>query len=365
MKKLDRGPGCHEERGYPSRLRQPALNLIDLPASRAPRWKAGIILMAAFVLIQVPILVGRSTRPGFPVIRGPYLGERAPRDRAELFAPGIVSTRHHEHSSLAIRPDGREMFWTVASNNPAGSREQKIWHTRENEGVWSEPTQMDVPLAGTRSPILTPDGKELYFLSDDPDSGPAGTPPRSMVWVKRAVGDSWTEAVPVPNLLPRVKNQRTMSFCFAANGNLYFDLGGPDSTGQWEWRIYCSEMKNRTRLQPRPIGDGINVGSVNFCPYVAPNESYLIFASNREGGLGDDDLYISFRTSGGRWTPPLNMGPKVNTPAPEGFPSVSPDGHFLFFGRHNYRTLQDYYWIDAQIIQNLKLDYALNAPPRG
>ncbi len=324
-----------------------------------------LALAGAFFCLLVPVSSARGARFGFPVIRGPYLGERPPHDLAELFSPGIVSTRNREHSSLVVRGDGREMFWAVQSFDFAGRfEEQRIWHTCEAEGAWSEPAPLDVQRPGSRCPVLTPDGKELYFLTDDPDANPADTPPRSLAWVKRANGDSWTEAVPVPDLLPRVRNRGTTSFSFAANGNLYFDLGGPDESGTWRWRIYCAEMRNGMRREPRLLSEGINDGSINTCPYIAPDESFLIFASDRAGGLGDDDLYIAFRTRNGHWTPPLNMGPRVNTAAQERFASISPDGQYLFFARHNSRTLQDYYWIGARIVRDLRLEYALNKPSR-
>ncbi len=339
-------------------------------AGRARLRAVGLLFVAALVWLQVPSIFGRSGGYAFPVIKGPYLGERAPRDRAELFSPGVVSTRNHEYGPLAIRGDGREMFWAVQIIDPSGRiEEQKIWHTREIDGAWSEPARMPFGPDETRGrawigcPVLSPDGKSLYFLSSDPCCDPAQVTPAhlSLVWVKRASGDSWTEATPVPNLLPKVKNHGTSSFCFAANGNLYFDQGGTDAKGNRVWAIFCAEMKNGRRLSPRLLGDGIDLGKDNWCPCIAPDESYLIFASKREGGLGDDDLYISFKARNGRWTPPVNMGPKVNTPASERFASISSDGRCLFFARENDRTYNDYYWIDTQLIRDLKLEQSLAA----
>ena len=354
----------------PSRLKS-ATSLkvyLHLHAGQGPRRVAHLLktlaLAGAFLYLLVPLTSAGSARFGFPVIRGPYLGERAPRDRAELFSPGVISTRNHEYSPLAIRADGREMFWVVVTFDSANRvLERRVWHTREAEGIWSEPAPFEALPAGAHCPVLSPNGKELYFLSGEPDSTATDKPAPSQPWVMRASGDLWTGIAPAPNLLPRFRNRGTMSFSFASNGNLYFDLGGPDEGGTWRFRIYCSEMRNGVRREPRLLGDGINDGSINASPCISPDESYLIFGSNRDGG--QRDLYISFRTRGGRWTAPVNMGPRVNTSSDEWHPSISADGRYLFFSRFNDRTLQDYYWIDARIVQDLRLECALNEPKRG
>ncbi len=356
----------------PSRLKDRASSRVylHLRAGQGLRRVAHLLktlaLAGAFFYLFVPVAPAGSARVGFPVIRGPYLGERPPQDQAELFSPGVISTRNHEYGPLAITGDGREMFWVVVTFNSAGRvLERRIWHTRETEGVWSEPGPFEALPAGTHCPVLSPNGKELYFLSDEPDSKEMDKPAPSQPWVLRASGDLWTGIEPAPDLLPRFRNRGTESFSFASNGNLYFDLGGPDEGGIWRSRIYCSEMRNGVRREPRLLGDGINDGSINACPCIAPDESYLVFGSNRNGGQGERDLYISFRTRSGRWTEPVNMGPRVNTPADEWYPSISPDGRYLFFSRFNDRTLQDYYWIDSRIVQDLRLEYALNEPRRG
>ena len=48
-------------------------------------------------------------------------------------------------------------------------------------------------------------------------------------------------------------------------------------------------------------------------PFIAPDESYLIWDDEREGGYGDNDLYISFRQQDGSWGAAINLGDKINT----------------------------------------------------
>jgi Tol biopolymer transport system component len=100
-------------------------------------------------------------------------------------------------------------------------------------------------------------------------------------------------------------------------------------------------------------------GTLNWTPYVDPDDSYIIFSSNREGEFGEGDLYISFHNkSSGTWSEPVNMGGNINTRAQERFPSVSPDGKYLFFTRWTPDHNQDVYWVSAGIIEKLRAKYA-------
>ncbi|HTE28436.1 TPR end-of-group domain-containing protein [Flavitalea sp.] len=98
-------------------------------------------------------------------------------------------------------------------------------------------------------------------------------------------------------------------------------------------------------------------------PYIAPDESFLIFESQRPGGIeGSLDLYISFKNKIGSWGIPVNMGPKINSGSSERFARLSPDGKYLFFG--SSRNMSDtnwgfdIFWIDAKVIDELKKDRA-------
>lgn len=58
----------------------------------------------------------------------------------------------------------------------------------------------------------------------------------------------------------------------------------------------------------------------------------LLFGSiNRPDGFGASDLYVSFLNDNGSWSEAINLGEKINTAANERFPSLSPDGRYLFF----------------------------------
>ena len=81
-------------------------------------------------------------------------------------------------------------------------------------------------------------------------------------------------------------------------------------------------------------------------PCIAPDESYLIFASSRQAQNANSGLFITYRQPDGSWIDPrpINLGMRA------GLPVVSPDGEYLFFTAGE-RGKSDIYWVDARIFR--------------
>src|SRR5439155_1826574 len=87
--------------------------------------------------------------------------------------------------------------------------------------------------------------------------------------------------------------------------------------------------------EPVNLGPTVNSPFVDIAPKLSPNGLSLYFVSNRPGGVGDvgnNDIWVSRRASlASPWEAPVNLGPIVNSGRDDGGPSVSADGHLLFF----------------------------------
>jgi WD40-like Beta Propeller Repeat len=95
--------------------------------------------------------------------------------------------------------------------------------------------------------------------------------------------------------------------------------------------IYRSRFINGKYSAPENLGDSINSKYFDGDPYIAPDESFLIFVSyNRPDGLGDGDLYISLNRNGS-WTAAKNPGSKINSSALDFCPNISPDKKYFYF----------------------------------
>lgn len=116
-----------------------------------------------------------------------------------------------------------------------------------------------------------------------------------------------------------------------------------DDGAYGEGDLYLCELNDRgvpSNIQRLP--DVINSGSVEIAGSITPSKDAIYFASNREGGEGGIDLYVSRKLPNGDWSPAKNLGPKVNTPLDEDFPNISPDGETLYFSSKGHTSMGGY-----------------------
>ena len=113
-----------------------------------------------------------SNSVNFHTLSGPYLGLKPPNGKAEVFAPGIISTENLEHSPPSFSPDGKEVVWSVWRNlpgMPSTSLEQVIMYMKEENGLWSYPEISSFSgeyRAG--GPKFSPDGQYIFYDSRRP-----------------------------------------------------------------------------------------------------------------------------------------------------------------------------------------------------
>lgn len=283
------------------------------------------------------LLVKKGAYPGkrqFPEIRGKYLGQREPGLKPEVFAPGIISTNEYgEHSFPAFSPDYKEVYWSAYSRG-----QQTIFFMKTEDGKWSPPGI--APFSGKYddgNPSFSFDGKRIYFDSNRPLEK-KGKPKDRNIWILEKKGKAWSAAKPLSPVINTKEEE-----CFATvtkDGTIYFKI----ITDLYRVRKVDGKYTKREKL------DEINTGAFEIGPYIAPDESFIIFESNRPGGKGQIDLYICFRNPDDSWSEAINLGDTINTKESERFPSISPDGKFFFYVGHT----SDIYWVDAKIIEKLK-----------
>ncbi|MBN1548794.1 MAG: PD40 domain-containing protein [Syntrophaceae bacterium] len=308
------------------------------------QFKLSVSLLIGFGLIGIQA----QNAPEFPVLKGDYLGQPPPGETPVIFARGVVSTDDKEHWAPRFSPDGNDVFWWSIRQEKNDKWLNFHRTMRRSGGRWMAPEVS--PFAG--APIFSPDGKRLYLGS--PKEG------EDLTFVERQ-GKSWSEPKPV-GLVSRFPKVRFAYFpSIAANGNLYFM--GYLAEQFANIGIYRAEFVNGVYAKPELLPPCINTkgGERNWTPFIAPDESYLLFSSTR--GLPDSDqgdLFISFRQPDDGWTDPVGLGEPINSKELERFPAITPDGKYLFFTRNTnlpgYIYDEDVYWVSAAIIGKLKAE---------
>lgn len=255
-------------------------------------------------------------------ITKPYLGQKLPGLIPEAFAPGLVSTERWEYGGV-FSPDMKEFYLLKRDEN----EEVSFVVFQYENGQWRE-SVVSRPLG---QPFISPDGKTMHLGKRYKDRTETG----------------WSER---KNLGGEFEEFRVMRLTASTKGTYYFDEAGTDGDG----RIRYSRLVDGKREAPRLASEAINTGTWLAHPFIAPDESYILWDGRRDGGFGDSDIYISFRQQDGLWGDAINLGDKINTDAWEASASVTPDGKFLFFHRTVSESNVDIFWVDAQIVENLR-----------
>jgi len=295
----------------------------------------------------------------FPVLKGPFVGQKLPEDEPELFAPGIISTGLYTRD-VAMTPDGKEFYYCVAVGNFGYTT---ILHTKLVDDQWTKPEvtpHMEDPNVMNFEPCISTDGQKFYFLSTRADTAAGDTTAGDQdIWVMDRNGENWGEPYNLGEPISSADQEYFPSV--TSDGTMYFTRNKIGSRASY---IYRSRFKDGKYQEPEKLGPEINSGPAQYNAYIAPDESYIIVPTvGREDSYGGTDYYISFRNPDDTWIGPVNMGDKINSRrGTEYSPYISPDGNYFFFMA--VRALDD----DEATAENLTYEKLItyhNEPQRG
>ena len=292
----------------------------------------------------------REEATGITALKGPYIGQKPPGMTPELFADELLSVEGHSAIGVSPTPDGNEIYFT-SWNRGSGAA---IMVAKREGRFWLEP--QIVSFSGVYRDWdlgLSPDGQTMYFSSLRPVPGSTEPKTDSDIWyVRRESDGDWGTPIYIESINT---DMHEVHPSVSSNGTLY--LFSHDTEGKQMPDLYMSTFKNGKYEEPIPLGKEINTEHAEADPFIAPDESYLIFHSNRPGGYGFNDLYISFMTKEGKWSEAINMGKLINTEHRDFCGRVMFDGKFLIFSRRSEDdSYSHFYWMDAKILENLNVE---------
>jgi len=294
-----------------------------------------LIFMLLFFIFQIYI----HSKNDFPLLKGPYLGQKPPGMIPKVFATGIVSTDKVELNAVFSK-DHKFFYFTRKNDNGL----YQIWEMRMEDNSWSKPAI--APFSGIyeeADPFISYDGKYLLYISKKPDK--RFGPPHDIL-IMEWTGNYWSKPFNPGSPLNTPYNEIYPSL--SQKNSLYFNSNRPGGFGKRD--IYHCKWMNGKFSEPvnvgSPISSKYNEGDV----LIAPDESYIIFVSvDRPDGIGSGDLYICFKKGDSGWSNPINMGNNINSKGYDYCPIITHDGKYFFFCKYD-----DIYWVDAKIIEELK-----------
>jgi hypothetical protein len=270
-----------------------------------------------------------------------YFNQQPPDLKPMVFSQGIISMPTQFEFGATYSKDRTEFFYGVEIGGKAETR-----YTKFENGNWSAPVKLLVhEVYSYNDPFLSPDQQRLYFISDRSLTGEGEKKDYDIWYIQRKDG-TWSEPVNAGSNINTPGNEYYMSF--TNSGKMYFSSNGRTGSKN-NYDIYSSEFRDGNFQPAVNAGTGVNTEHYEADVFVAPDESYLIFAANRPGGLGSGDLFVSFKQSDGKWSAARSLGNTINTKTDDFCPYVSPDGKYLF-----YASMGDVYWVSIAAINRLR-----------
>lgn len=305
---------------------------------------AYLVLGLAVPVLHAAVAAGQG-RDALPPYHSPV-----PITEPRLFSDAQVSTTDFE-SHPAFDAAARVVYFAKSTPD---RRFSTILVSRYT-GAWSLPVLP--PFSGKysdRAPFLTADGSRLYYCSNRPAEDYQGAVAKADfdIWYLERKSDStWSAPKSSGSAVNGSDNDQDPSI--ASDGTLYFSsdrAGGRGGRDLWRSRWVSGAYAAAEHL-----GDSLNALGNESDPCIAPDQSHLIFTSDRPGGRGGSDLYVSYRR-GDRWTTPVNLGEPVNSPADELSPRISPDGEYFFWAscRSFAEGTRDRAWEYPELLARLR-----------
>lgn len=170
------------------------------------------------------------------------------------------------------------------------------------------------------------------------------------IFISTKANDS-TFATPT-GILSLNTNANDAAVALSPDGTTLFSFISNNDEGD----LFISELKGTEWSKPERLNKNINTEAWEGSCSITADGRYLYFASEKPGGLGGRDLYVSEKVNGD-WAPAVNLGPSINTQYNEDAPFIHPDGITLFFSSEGHKSIGGY-----DIMYSIKQENSWIAP---
>lgn len=239
----------------------------------------------------------------------------------EIVGQGVISTDANQ-TFPAEDPLTGDLWFSVYER---GFNDQTIlWARRDGDG-WAAPEV--APFSGQwgdRAPRFTPDGSAMLITSNRPRPG-SDAPGDMNIWRVARTDSGWGE----PELLDSAVNSAAPDIHPSVTDSAIWVASAREG-GFGRSDLYRVASDGSVDHLGAPLNDEHSQPDL----WVSPDESWMILAiTDHPDGHGGDDLYVSQKVDGA-WTPPVNLGPEINSAEYEYGPWVTADGEWLLFTSH-------------------------------
>ncbi len=192
-----------------------------------------------------------------------------------------------------------------------------------------------------QNPVVSPNGKKLYFTRSAHPENVGGVVDRGDIWVSTKNEDgSWSSPKHAGDVINHVGLNGVVGF--SSSGNTMYLLNYYDkdpSTGRGILRggLAKSNWNGTSWSDPERLSIRFfSNRSEEISAYITPDETTMILSLRSYQSYGNEDLYVTFSQAGGEWSQPKNLGNVINTPSQEWYPYLADDKKTLYFASNGH-----------------------------
>lgn len=287
--------------------------------------------------------------------------------KLQLLASGItiehldenVNSEYNEMNPL-LSPDGKTLYFSRQNHpgNKGGTADKEdIWYSElDSTGHWQLAKNMEQfnnehPNFVNTITSVTPDGKSAIIVLGNKylDNGKM----QAGVSISSNVAGNWTKPIAL-----NIKNDYNFSekanyFLTNNRQTLLMSAEREDSYGDRD--LYVSFMQpDSSWSEPLNLSDVINTAGVESAPFLASDDKTLYFSSNGFSGYGGTDVYVSKRLDDTwtNWSEPENLGPEINSPLEDLFFNIPASSDYAYYSRGVTETNTDIFRVKLPILRN-------------
>lgn len=210
------------------------------------------------------------------------------------------------------------------------------------------------------NPVLTADQMEMIYsvkLNLRMDE--------NIVISRKDEKGNWTKPISISDNINTDLNEGAATISGDGKTLVFSSCGKKDSKGSCD--LYISYRNGEEWSVPENMGDKVNSGAWESNPSITADGKTIYFSSERAGGQGKKDIWVTNRLSGNLWSAPENLGPKINTKENEATPFIHADKQHLYFASDGYWGMggydifysikDDVFWSDP-----INVGYPINTP---
>jgi outer membrane protein OmpA-like peptidoglycan-associated protein len=279
---------------------------------------------------------------------------RAENVSEKLNAQKLSESINSEYKEIRpiLTPDGKTIYFSRMNHpeNIGGTDDpEDIWYSEYNMNIedWLDAINPGQPLNNSGANYvssITPDGKSLTVMLGNRYHKNKNMKPGVSVTTLNSNG--WTDPVPVNINNAFIENNDGHYFLAQSRESMIISVNRFDAYGRKD--IYVTFiLPDGSWSEPLNLGNTINTSSDENSPFLAADNKTLYFSSKGYSGYGGYDVYVSRRLdeSWKNWSEPENLGSQINTEEDEIFFTIPPAGEHAYYSKSDSEYDADIYRI--------------------